>query len=134
MRRTALSSLIQYFSSLDEPAEFTLDSLYEVEIDQHSLKAALRRYNYADVQNTPVLHVTIDLFLFQSHKFPAQEKTVNIYRPCLVYFPKDKELLLRDFESVTSPRQSIMDNILIDAEAGAELSLLEELIYCQQNQ
>ena len=133
MRRTALSSLIKYFSSLDEPAEFILGSLYEIEIDHSSLKGNLRRFNYDNIQNTPVLHVTIDLFLFQSHKFPANESNVNIYKPCLVYFPEDKELLLRDFESVTSQHKSIMDDVLIDTEACKEISLLEELIYGQQN-
>ena len=134
MRRTALSSLIQYFSSLDDPAEFILGSLYEIEIDSSSLTGNLRRFNYANIKNTPVLHVTIDLFLFQSHKFPHYESKVNIYKPCLVYFPEEKELLLRDFESVTSSHQSIMDDVLVDNDASAEISVLEELIYGQQNQ
>ncbi len=132
MARTALSSLIEYFGDLSEPTEFTLESLYELVIDHQTLAGQLRRFNYTDIKQTPVLQVNIDLFLFQRHKALSSESTVTIYKPVLVYYPQEKELQLRDFDSLTSPRQSVMENLLADMETSSEVEKVEELLLVAQ--
>lgn len=136
MIRTALSPLIKSFNSITEETEIILESLYELEIDQHSLQGTLRRFNYKNREKAPVLHVVIDLFLYQDQKIPPEKQKINIFKPTLLFSPQEKELTLKDFESVTSPwQQSIMDDLLTERAAdNQEIKKMEELLLgLQQN-